>query len=274
MNTELLGIYMSILTVLLLLIIVVFNNDLLVRKYIIKTDKVKKSIRIALITDLHSCKYGEQQKVLINKIKEQNPNLILYGGDIIDDKLPEYNGFILVEELAKLYPCSYVSGNHEFVAGNIDYIKQEIMKYGVNILAGNSISYYINNEFINICGIDDPIYYGILNSLNQIDESIKDINHNRFTILLTHRPELINNYKKYDFDLILAGHAHGGQWRLPGIINGLFAPSEGLFPKYAGGEYKFGEKTFIVSRGLAKESTKVPRIFNRPEVVIIDIMKK
>ena len=76
---------------------------------------------------------------------------------------------------------------------------------------------------------------------------------------------------QYDFDLVLCGHAHGGQWAIPGILNGLYAPNQGMFPKYAGGRYDFERGTLIVSRGLARESTPAPRVFNRPELVIIDL---
>ncbi len=71
--------------------------------------------------------------------------------------------------------------------------------------------------------------------------------------------------------MVLSGHAHGGQWRIPFLLNGLYAPNQGLFPKYAGGRYDYENGTLIVSRGLARESTPMPRIFNRPELVIVDI---
>ena len=74
-----------------------------------------------------------------------------------------------------------------------------------------------------------------------------------YTILLTHRPELIDVYSQYDFDLVLSGHAHGGQWRIPGILNGLYAPNQGIFPAYAGGLYEQNGTIMIVSRGLARE---------------------
>ena len=95
--------------------------------------------------------------------------------------------------------------------------------------------------------------------------------HN-YTVLLSHRPELAELYQEYDFDLVLSGHAHGGQWIIPGILNGLYAPHQGIFPQYAGGRYDFESQTMLVSRGLARESTLAPRIFNRPEIVIIDII--
>ena len=91
-------------------------------------------------------------------------------------------------------------------------------------------------------------------------------------MLLSHRPERVEDYLAYDFDLVLSGHAHGGQWRLPGLVNGLLAPDQGFFPAYAGGLYRLDENTdLVVSRGLARESTRVPRIFNPPELVIIDV---
>ena len=94
-----------------------------------------------------------------------------------------------------------------------------------------------------------------------------------FTVLLSHRPERITELLPLNPDLVLAGHAHGGQWRLPVLLeNGLLSPNQGLFPRYTNGEYPFGDTTMIVSRGLARESTRViPRIFNRPEIVLITV---
>ena len=106
------------------------------------------------------------------------------------------------------------------------------------------------------------------NRLSTVNASVQNDN---YTILLSHRPEFFELYTKYDFDLVLCGHAHGGQWRIPGILNGLYAPHQGIFPKYAGGRYDSEDMTMIVSRGLARETTRVPRIFNRPELVVIDL---
>lgn len=80
------------------------------------------------------------------------------------------------------------------------------------------------------------------------------------------------DYQGKGFDLVLAGHAHGGQWRIPGVLNGLLAPDQGLLPAYAGGLYALEDTTLVVSRGLARESTRVPRLFNPPELVILDVI--
>jgi predicted MPP superfamily phosphohydrolase len=89
---------------------------------------------------------------------------------------------------------------------------------------------------------------------------------------MSHRPERMEELSVLKPDLVVAGHAHGGQWRVPFIFeNGLMAPDQGFFPMYTNGEYFFGETELIVSRGLARETTRIPRVFNRPEIVIITL---
>ncbi|MBR4319366.1 MAG: metallophosphoesterase, partial [Oscillospiraceae bacterium] len=110
---------------------------------------------------------------------------------------------------------------------------------------------------------------------NSTEQQLKLLNetaqNGNYTILLSHRPELFPLYENCQFDLVLSGHAHGGQWRIPYLLNGLYAPNQGLFPEYAGGKYQSGQVTMLVSRGLARESTKLPRFYNRPELVVIDL---
>ena len=148
-------------------------------------------------------------------------------------------------------------------------------KYGIIRLAGNSKEIEVNGQKLNICGVDDPKYdlyendYHISNALYDIQKGLQG---DSFTLLLSHRPEYFSFYADYGFDLTLCGHAHGGQWRIPGLLNkGLIAPNQGLFPKYTNGIHTQGDSSMIVSRGLAKESTLVPRFYNRPEIVIIEL---
>lgn len=263
-----------ILTLILLAILIIFcafNTKLMIRTYKMETSKSHTPFRIGLITDLHSCDYGQGQRDLLNAIDAQNPDLLLLGGDIADDILAHDNTIAVIKEIGKKYPSYYVSGNHEYWSNEIDTIKQMFETYGVKVLEGEAQQLAINNETINIVGIDDvEVGYDVF--LEQLETGAKQADPKLFTILLSHRPEYINEYLKYDFDLITSGHAHGGQWRLPGLINGLYAPNQGLFPKYAGGQYIFDDTQFIVSRGLARESTRIPRIFNRPELVMIDVV--
>lgn len=259
----------------LFLLFVAFDVRLKVVTYSIETNKVKESIKIALVTDLHSCKYGKNQKTLIDAIKKKHPDVVLLGGDICDDKIPHRNTEILLKEIANLYPCYYVSGNHEYWSGEVESIKSMIQSYGVTVLEGECKTLIINQQKIKVSGIDDFEVGMYSNGKETIDtqlEACKKTDDEVFHILLAHRPQYIKEYLSFGFDLVLSGHAHGGQWRIPGLLNGVYAPDQGWFPKYAGGFYPFESKSMIVSRGLARESTRVPRIFNRPELVMIDIV--
>lgn len=243
--------------------------------YTINSDKVENPVRIALIADLHGCYYGENQKTLVNAIKNGNPDILLLAGDIFDDDVPYQNSKIFLKEIAHLYPCYYVTGNHEYWSYDVDNILDIISSYNVTILDGEQVILDINGEKINICGISDPDKEHYTQStdtpVSQLDFLEQNVDFENFTVLLTHRPEFIDTYLNYSYDLAVAGHAHGGQWRIPFILNGIYAPNQGIFPKYAGGFYSFDNMDFIVSRGLARESTIVPRIFNRPELIFIDI---
>lgn len=260
---------LSLILTIILILGVAFNSSLTIRHYSIESKKVDSPIRIAFLADLHSCNYGDKSKYLSQKIKKASPDIVLLGGDIIDDVLPFDDTKIFLEKLAKDYACYYVLGNHEYWTGRVDEIKLFIKNCGITLLEGDAKTIKINSQVINICGIDD-FEVGEKAFLEQLSQFYAN-DLKIFNLLLAHRPEYIEKYLGYNFDLILAGHAHGGQWRIPYILNGLYAPNQGWFPPYAGGLYIFNETSFIVSRGLAKESTNLPRIFNRPELVIVDI---
>ncbi|MBQ7921827.1 MAG: metallophosphoesterase [Clostridia bacterium] len=283
---------LAIILALVVLAILAFDSRLLIRRYTIEAEEITNSIRIALVTDLHSCKYGEGQSELIEAVAAQNPDVVFLVGDIFDDVLEDTNTELFLAGIADKYPCYYVTGNHECWSGSYNFsVKMSILeKYDIPVLSGETMTLTVNGETINLCGVDDPHIYLVepydetkpkeyldeygnqmqdyTGRLNAVHEAVPNDN---YTILLSHRPEFFDLYAEYDFDLVLCGHAHGGQWRIPGILNGLYAPHQGIFPKYAGGRYDAENMTMIVSRGLARETTWVPRIFNRPELVVIDL---
>lgn len=258
------------LIILIVLCVFAFRTDINVIEYSLKNQKISNNIKVAVVSDLHSCDYGDNQKELIHKINKAKPDIILMPGDIVDDVLPIEKTKEFLSVITKQYPCFYTSGNHEVWSNDIDNIKLMMKDFGVKILEGTNSTISINGNTLNILGVDDP-EIGYNNFLEQIKQCNLNTNNTNFSILLSHRPELIDVYEQYNFDLIVSGHAHGGQWRIPFILNGLLAPNQGFFPKYAGGKYNFNNFILIVSRGLAKESTRVPRVFNRPEIVIINI---
>ena len=269
-------ILIATITIIIVLALLAFDVRLKIVQYTITSEKIKKPMRIALITDLHSCKYGAGQKTLIDAVDKEKPDMILLGGDIFDDEITDDNTKIFLSAIAKKYPCYYVTGNHEYWSMRVHEMLDWLRAHGIEDIGGKTIQTNINGNEICLSGLndlDEARYTGEGDGMKaELGRAMNERDDTAFTMLLTHRPSFVNLYKDAGFDLVLAGHAHGGQWRIPGLLNGVFAPDEGFFPKYAGGFYHFdngGE--MIVSRGLARESTRVPRIFNRPELVIVNL---
>ncbi len=265
-----------ILILLIVLALLAFDVRLKTVHYTITSDKINNPMRIALITDLHSCRYGTAQKTLIDAVNKEKPDIVLLGGDIFDDEIPDENTKVFLTAIAKDYPCYYVTGNHEYWSMRSDEMLAWLDEHGIKDIGGKCVRVSQNSNEITLSGVNDPDqarYTGRgIGMRAELDKTRDARRSDEFSILLAHRPSFMKTYLDYGFDLILTGHAHGGQWRIPGILNGTFAPDEGFFPKYAGGLYHFdGGSDMIVSRGLARESTRVPRIFNRPELIIIDI---
>lgn len=259
----------------------IFDMSLEISYYTITSDKViPQNIKIAVISDLHNCYYGEKQSELLEILETENPNLIFLVGNIVDEKIPIAGTIDLLEGIYKKYKVYYVSGSSEYNSKRIKEIKDTILSYGIEYLEGNTEQYIFDNDNkgIYISGITDPLnlYEKTLLQLKKAYDQIDDING--FKILLAHRPERIDEYLERNYDLIISGHANGGYWRIPYIFpNGLFAHEQGFFPKYTSNiyshEYNGHITRHIVSRGLSKK-TLAPRIFNRPELVIININGK
>lgn len=263
--------------IVIIIIVAAFDNRLKTVNYKIKTDKISDDVKIALIADLHCCLYGENQSEIITAIDKHKPDAVLLAGDIFDDYYINDNSHILINDIVKKYKTYYVSGNHEWWSGRMYEYFKYLKNVGVTVLRGNNDCLTVNDTTIVISGIDDPEVNKYDTSHKTYEGQLKTVGKNivpeYYNILLTHRPENINQYIDYNFDLVLSGHAHGGQGRIPFILNGLYAPNQGFFPKLAGGEYDFNNKKMIVSRGLSRENTELPRIFNRPELVIVSLKK-
>jgi len=261
-----------------------FDARMIVRTYAVEIPGANEVVRAALITDLHSCRYGKNQQKLVDAVRAENPALIFLVGDLFDDRIPDDNTEIFLKAIVDEYPCYYVTGNHEYWSKGEKTTEKLtfLQKSGVRILSGEVLELELGAVKVSLAGIEDPSYYyqqeedkeiAKANFMRQLAELAAKTAEDSFTILLSHRPEYAKDYAALGFELVLSGHAHGGQWRIPGILNGLYAPNQGLFPKYAGGRYDLGETTVIVSRGLARESTWIPRIFNRPELVMLELGK-
>ncbi len=245
------------------------NNDLKVSKAQINTRKTLDNFNIIHLSDLHTKSFGKDNRVLVNMVKNHCPDIIVITGDILDRRFFDLAYLENIgKELMKIAPVYYVTGNHEWFANKQDEIKKALIGCGVEVLNGNIIKLSNGKYPILISGIDDIKYSNI-----RLDEVLKEFSqHDGYKIFLSHQPEVFKSYWKYNMDLVLCGHAHGGQIRLP-FIGGLIAPNQGFFPKYYEGIYSMNSTNMIVSRGLGN-STFPFRIFNKPEIVFIQIKLK
>ena len=249
------------------------DTSLTVQIYTVESGKVEAPVRLTLLTDLHSCDYGEGQRELLDAVEEQDPDLVLLGGDIVDDgpEMPEERALATVEALAERWPTYYVTGNHEYRTGRAEEIKELLAGRGAVVLEGTCALVTVGEQTLQICGVDDPAV-GAAVWQSQLEDVTAALEGDVCSILISHRPERVADYTGRGFDLVLSGHAHGGQWRIPLLGVGLIAPNQGLFPRYAGGTYDLEGTTLVVSRGLARESTRIPRLYNPPEEVVVDLV--
>lgn len=257
----------------LILIIIIFalgySKKIEVTYTNIHTDKINGEVKIALIADLHSCFYGENMEELLTPLLNEEVDFILNVGDMYDGRVTPINSTKYFKGIMDI-PSFYTSGNHETYRRRDKKIKKEIRKLNTTVLEGEQRRINIRGNIINICGIDDK-NIGDNEFEKQFYNALKNKDEN-FTILMYHRPHEIKLFKESEVDLVVSGHAHGGQWRIPLLNIGIFAPGQYFFARYINGLYKLNDKTkLFVTRGLARESVKVPRLYNRPEISIIKL---
>ena len=259
------------LAILVVLTLIALDERLILRTYTVTSPKLTAEVRLAVVTDFHSSDNADDVAAMTASCA---PDAVLMVGDMFDDDTqnrPTERTLSLMRQLSALYPCYYVSGNHEAWTGEMDALYQQTEEAGVTVLRMSSGVLTVRGQRIALCGIPDPyemVFSGAPDTEEQLRQALEDVDSADFTVLLAHRPELLAKYAQFPLDLVVSGHAHGGQVRMPGVLNGLYAPNQGWFPKLAGGAYTQDGTTLIVSRGLAVR-TRLPRIFNRPEVVLV-----
>lgn len=253
----------AVLVLLAILLPIALSQRLEVDVYTIASPKVQNQVTLAVATDLHDSFFGENQRELIAAIRAENPDALLLVGDMCETP-DEMDGVrALVEGLAGELPVLYTTGNHECQGSEDKQIKAALREMGATVLEGDSVEL----GGIRIAGTDDPLcltradWQAQLEACRAQDEI--------FTVLMAHRPERVDSYAT-GFDLVVSGHAHGGQICIPGLLDGLWAPNQGWFPEYTSGLYPLEEGQLAVSRGLCKSA--IPRLFNRPELMILHIV--
>ena len=249
--------------------------------------KVNSKIRIVQISDLHSKEFGKNNNTLYKIIMEQKPDIIVATGDLIDSNMKRINEIIeFCSRLNKKAPVYYILGNNEIRCSRLNEIIEKLKEKNINILENEITTIKIKDNIINILGLAEKrvdkgeMFYSKVNSRYEIDNADSLFRKLEkligVKIILSHYPENYeyigeNSYSKYNFDIMFSGHAHGGQFILPGI-GGIFAPGQGLFPKYYKGIYSEKSK-LVVSRGLGNSEFPL-RLFNRPDLVVVDIINK
>ena len=240
------------------------------RYYEITDARIHDDVRIAIVSDLHGARYGENQGDLVAALAQETPHVVLLLGDIFDQHGIDENGKTLISELSARFCCYFVPGNHEYKSGELGAIRTLMQEANVPILAGENAILTLNNTRVQIFGVDDG-RGGKSKQLREIADAAYIRSDDIYSILAIHVPNGVESYLHYGFDLMLSGHTHGGQIAIPGVLNGLYAPGQGLFPKYGGGRYDFGKQTMIISRGLAQKPLWLPRLGNPPELCFVTL---
>lgn len=303
---KIINIIFSILMFLIVVLLVngVINKGIYITNYKLGFSTIPEELegyKILQITDVHSIRNSKDKEKYLKKIKETNPNIIFITGDLIDanyyneqnvkylkneiDK-PDKLTIEFCEELVKISKVYYVYGNHEMMLldnPEENVFKTELEKIGITILNNKTEYIDLGTNSYRLIGVQDPatLYkdkkYAFIGESNKeradsvLHDLLLEAKEDVFTICLSHRPEYFEIYSKYDIDLVLTGHAHGGIARIP-FVGGLYAHAQGWFPEYSEGLHKKERLNMIVGRGIGN-STIDFRFFNPPELVLITLTK-
>jgi len=281
------------LVILLGVILVVFAeiyremHRFVISRYRIKTARLSADmpeLKAVFLSDLHNKEYGVDNAELIDAMRDEKPDLILIGGDMLVGK-PGSSFEIaasFIEKLPSIAPVWYANGNHE------QRMRADIKKYGdayqryhdrlkeagVHFLLDENALVMYQGERIHIAGLEVPEKcYGRTSRYELKEEEIVrrlgKIDGDTFQILMAHPPEYTDVYRKWGADLILSGHLHGGIVRIP-FLGAVFTPQFRLFPKYSGGLYREGDTDIVVSKGLGTHTVNL-RLFNPAELIVLQI---
>ena len=243
------------------------NRSISVSTYDIINTKLSESFdgyTIVQVSDLHNANFGTDQSKLLELIKAQEPDLIVLTGDMVGNWVPDYDkALILIREAVKIAPVIVVDGNHDAQIITYPIQKQAMIDAGAIVLADEAMSIERDGTSFNLIGMKERF------DIEDRGVYVKDlIDPLSFNLLLAHHPESFMDYVGTNADLVLTGHAHGGQFRFFGIP--IYSPDQGLFPKYTVGTFSQNSTTMIVSRGIG-ESVLPLRLFNPPELVVITL---
>lgn len=256
------------------------DNRLEVTHYDFSSEKIPAEFdgfKILQISDYHS----EPVPGLVEEINREAPDIIVSTGDLADDDGSYLPSLRLCEHLTDIAPVYAVTGNHDLWRSDYEQFERELSSIGVVTLHNERRIFTLRGSEFALSGIDDPFTTNSSKAADYIHTSVAQFpKYDGFEILLFHRANLFDHLKNYGFDLILSGHMHGGQFRLPASGRGIVSPRSGwvgkasmFFPKYVGGRYRAVHTEMIVNRGTGNPMI-IPRLFNRPEITVITLKTK
>ncbi len=264
----------SLLILWIMVDLIVSNTAITVSHHSLESEKIAEPLRLAVVTDLHSKEFGKDNSRLIEKIKEQQPDLILTVGDLIERKVDNEENLSylsnLISQLSHIAPVYSCIGNQERDNENREAIENVMTSSGAKL-------YDLTHQDITVKG--NRIHIGGLSYYRRWDEEANaylqdyvSADDECFTLFLCHHPELyLWGIDRYPLDLMVSGHTHGGMIRLP-FVGALYAPEQGKFPEYTGGFYEMELGHLAVCKGLGSSPEYVPRFHNPPELMIIDLL--
>lgn len=253
----------SALAVVLIILFVLFSNGTMqTSRYDVVSPKApERPVTIVHLSDLHAKTFGRDNERLLKKVAALKPDFIAFTGDIIhkyrarDIAVAER----VISDLRRIAPVYFVAGNHEMRNKRYRELREKLIKAGATVLDDESVEAYgMTIAGLNCASLRNSTAFRLANEING------------FSLLLAHEPQYIEKFALAGYDLILSGHAHGGQWRIPFTDIGIYSPGQGLFPKYTSGRYESGNTVEIVSRGLGNSECPL-RLFNRPEIVVVSV---
>ncbi len=255
------------------------NSALELNTYTVQCDLLPESFsgfRIAHVSDLHNAEMGKDNEKLLQMLRLASPDIIAITGDMIDSRNTDVKVALrFAEGAVNIAPCYYVTGNHESRVSEYHELKEGLSELGVCILEDKCVELEREGMSLCIAGVNDPAFstdMATSGSSSVMADKLSTLigDSDAFYVLLSHRPELFDVYVKHGADIVLCGHAHGGQFRLP-FVGGLIAHGQGFFPEYDAGVFTSGETNMIVSKGIGNSIIPL-RINNRPEVVLVELV--
>ena len=247
---------------------------IVVSEYTIESDKLPETFdgfRIVQLSDLHGAEFGRENRRLIRAIQAQKPDMIAVTGDLVDESSGAETMTELMGTLSSHALCCYVTGNHEWAAGNAGGLKNALRSRDVWVLDNRCQLLTRDGEHILLGGVDDPNGPADMVSPPALVNAARQEHAEDFFLLLGHRNDWVEKYPALDVDLLLCGHGHGGLVRLP-WVGGLFGSERTVFPEHTAGVFSADSYDMVVSRGLGN-SPGTLRLFNNPEIVVIHLKK-